>query len=41
MTAQEKKIRSEWFAFKFKTKQAQKIELKTEDISKVFSKMFG
>lgn len=41
MTAQEKKIRSEWFAFKSKTKQAQKIELKTEDISKVFSKMFG
>lgn len=41
MTAQEKKIRSEWFAFKSKTKQVQKIELKTEDISKVFSKMFG
>jgi len=41
MTANEKKIRSEWFTFKSKNKNISKIELKTEDISKIFSKMFG
>lgn len=40
MTAHEKKIRSDWVAFKTKSKIQQKVELKTEDISKVFSKMF-
>ena len=40
MTAHEKKIRSDWAAFKTKSKTQQKVELKTEDISKVFSKMF-
>lgn len=41
MTTHEKKIRGEWFAFKSKNKNISKIELKTEDISKIFSKMFG
>lgn len=41
MTAHEKKIRSDWVAFKSKSSKTQKVELKTEDISKVFSKMFG
>ncbi len=40
MTAHEKKIRSDWLNFKAKNNQSQKIELKTEDISKVFSKIF-
>lgn len=40
MTAHEKKIRSDWAALKSKNKKSQKVELKTEDISKVFSKMF-
>lgn len=41
MTANEKKIRTEWFAFRAKQHKTEKIYLKTEDISKVFSKMFG
>ena len=41
MTAHEKKIRNEWANFKRKNKKDEKIYLKTEDISKVFSKMFG
>ncbi len=41
MTANEKKIRSEWNQFRAKQKEKNKIYLKTEDISKVFSKMFG
>ena len=40
MTAHEKKIRSDWIAFKSKNNKSKKVELKTEDISKVFSKMF-
>ena len=40
MTAHEKKIRRDWIAFKSKNNKAKKVELKTEDISKVFSKMF-
>ena len=40
MTAHEKKIRSDWVALKSKNRKSQKVELKTEDISKVFSKMF-
>ena len=40
MTANEKKIRTEWTYFKRKNKKEEKIYLKTEDISKVFSKMF-
>lgn len=40
MTAHEKKIRSDWVAFKTKNNKVKKVELKTEDISKVFSKMF-
>lgn len=41
MTANEKKIRSDWAVFKAKDKKSPKIELKSEDISKVFSKIFG
>lgn len=41
MTANEKKIRSEWLAFKSKNNTQKKTELKTEDISKVLSKMFS
>lgn len=41
MTANEKKIRNEWFAFRAKQNKKDKIYLKKEDISKVFSKMFG
>ncbi len=41
MTAHEKKIRSDWVAFKSKNNKTEKAELKTEDISKVFSKMFS
>ena len=41
MTVHEKKIRSDWLVFKSKNNKAQKVELKTEDISKVFSKMFS
>ena len=37
MTKKEKEIRSEWAEFN----KIKKIELKTEDISKIFSKMFG
>ena len=40
MTAHEKKIRNDWVAFKSKNNKAKRVELKTEDISKVFSKMF-
>lgn len=40
MTVQEKKIRSDWAVFKMKNNKVPKMELKTEDISKVFSKMF-
>ena len=41
MTVQEKKIRSDWAVFKMKNNKVPKTELKTEDISKVLSKMFG
>lgn len=41
MTEHEKKIRQEWNQFRAKQKQETRINLKTEDISKVFSKMFG
>lgn len=41
MTAHEKKIRSDWVAFKSNSKKQQKFELKKEDISKVFSKIFS
>ena len=41
MTANEKKIRVDWANFKRKNKKEEKIYLKKEDISKVFSKMFG
>ena len=41
MTVQEKKIRSDWASFKMKNNKVSRTELKTEDISKVFSKMFG
>ena len=41
MTAHEKKIRSDWVAFKSNSKKQQKFGLKKEDISKVFSKMFS
>ena len=41
MTAHEKKIRSDWVAFKTKNNKTQKVELKAEDISKVFSKIFS
>ena len=38
MTAHEKKIRSDWMSFKSKNNKTKKVELKAEDISKVFSK---
>ena len=41
MTAHEKKIRSDWMSFKSKNNKTKKVELKVEDISKVFSKMFS
>ena len=41
MTKKEKEIRSEWAEFRRKNNKIKKIELKTEDISKIFSKMFG
>lgn len=42
MTKNEKKIRAEWMNFRAKQeKKKEKIYLKTEDISKIFSKMFG
>lgn len=41
MTAHEKKIRSDWMSFKSKNNKTKKVELKAEDISKVFSKMFS
>lgn len=41
MTAHEKKIRSDWMSFKSKNNKTKKVELKSEDISKVFSKMFS
>lgn len=41
MTKKEKDIRSEWAEFRRKNNKNKKIELKTEDISKIFSKMFG
>lgn len=40
MSNQDKKIRSDWAKFKSKQKEKNIIELKKEDISKVFSKMF-
>lgn len=40
MTKKEKEIRNEWNQFKLKNKKQQKIELKKEDISKVFSSIF-
>ena len=40
MTAHEKKFRSDWVAVKSTNNKAKRVELKTEDISKVFSKMF-
>lgn len=41
MTANEKKIRNDWIIFRSQSnKKEEKIYLKTEDISKVFSKMF-
>ena len=41
MTAHEKKIRRDWMSFKSKNNKTKKVELKAEDISKVFSKMFS
>lgn len=41
MTAHEKKIRSDWMSFKSKNNKTKKVELKVEDISKVFTKMFS
>lgn len=41
MTAHEKKIRSDWMSFKSKNNKTKKVELKAEDISKVFSKIFS
>ncbi len=41
MTANEKKIRADWAEFKRKNRKGEKIYLKKEDISKIFSKMFG
>lgn len=41
MTLHEKNIRSEWILFKNKSNKTNKIEVKTEDITKIFSKMFG
>lgn len=41
MTAHEKKIRSDWMSFKSQNNKIKKVELKAEDISKVFSKMFS
>lgn len=40
MSNQDKKIRSDWAKFKSNQKEKNIIELKKEDISKVFSKMF-
>ena len=40
MSNQDKKIRSDWAKFKSKQKEKNIVELKKEDISKVFSKMF-
>ena len=41
MTANERKIRADWANFKRENQKKEKIYLKTEDISKIFSKMFG
>ena len=41
MTRNEKEIRMKWNQFKAKQEKTNKIVLRTEDISKVFSKMFG
>ncbi len=41
MTSQEKKIRFEWAQFRSKQNKKDKIYLKKEDISNVFSKMFS
>ncbi len=41
MTNHEKEIRTKWQQFRAKSTKKEKIYLKTEDISKVFSKMFG
>ena len=41
MTKHEKEIRMKWNQFRAKHKKQEKITLRTEDISKVFSKMFG
>lgn len=41
MTKHEKDIRKKWQEFRAKQNKNTKIYLRTEDISKVFSKMFG
>ena len=41
MTKHEKDIRKNWQEFRAKQNKNTKIYLRTEDISKVFSKMFG
>lgn len=41
MTQKEKEIRTDWAKFREKNNKNKTIELKTEDISKIFSKMFG
>ncbi len=41
MTQKEKDIRTDWAKFREKNNKNRTIELKTEDISKIFSKMFG
>lgn len=40
MTNNEKEIRAKWNEFRTKNKKQELIYLKTEDISKIFSKMF-
>lgn len=40
MTKSEKELRRKWNDFKLKNNVQKRIELKSEDISKVFSKMF-
>lgn len=41
MTQKEKDIRTDWAKFREKNNKNRTIELKTEDISRIFSKMFG
>ena len=40
MTKKEKDIRNEWFKFQRENNKNEKIEIRVEDISKIFSKMF-